>query len=48
VSTVKASDAEVHDSGGDGRAVVGTKVGQLVVAALIGLWVSGWDMAGPR
>ena len=28
VSTVKASDAEVHDSGGDGRAVVGTEVGQ--------------------
>ena len=28
VSAVKASDAEVHDPGGDGRAVVGTEVGQ--------------------
>jgi hypothetical protein len=48
MSAVKASDAEVHDPGGDGRTVEGQRFARLVVAALVGLWLSGWDIAGPR
>ena len=42
VSAVKASDAKVHDPGGDGRAVVGTEVGQ--ASGRCACWTVGWRL----